>query len=142
MSKQIAQDITALVNKWAQVRVAYPVGWSDEQFVASEDISYKTYLADHGSNAYKVVELKIKGTPVSLTFWSREDGLVVETPITKPVSAKAILAALHVIYTEATSIENIAEGKVKLRKDIADLKSQIKSKLREVKKLEAELEDK
>ena len=137
MSKQIAQDITALVNKWAQTRVAYPVGWSDWQHVASEEISYRTYLADQGLNAHKVVELKIKNKETKLAFWS--DGLKVENVITEPVSAKVILAALKTICTEATSIESIAEGKVKIREEIARRKSSIKAEFREIKKLETEL---
>lgn len=137
MSKKIADDITAIVNKWAQVRVAYPVGWSDWQYTAGDDIRYRTYLADLGLNAHKVVELEVGDRSAKLSFWS--DGIAVETKMLKPISAKAILAVLEFIYTEATSIENIAEGKVKIRKEIADKKSRIKSELREIKKLETEL---
>lgn len=137
MSKKISNEITALVNKWAQVRIAYPVGWSDWRYTAGDDIGYRTYLADLGLNAHKVVELKIKSKSVKLSFWS--DGVAVETKITEPVSHKVVLAALEFIYTEATSIESIAEGKVALRKEIADKKSHIKSELREIKKLETEL---
>ncbi len=137
MSKKIANEITELVNKWSQVRAVYPLGWSDERFLSSEDISYKTYLADGGRNAHKVVEVTIKGTKNTLAFLS--DGVLLETSITKPTSPKAILEALNAIYTEVTSIESIVEGKAALRKEIAQAKRDIKAKQRKIKEMEAEL---
>ena len=137
MSKKIANEITELVNKWSQVRAVYPLSWSDERFLSSEDISYKTYLADGGRNAHKVVEVTIKGTKNTLAFLS--DGVLLETSIAKPTSPKAILEALNAIYTEVTSIESIVEGKAALRKEIAQAKRDIKAKQRKIKEMEAEL---
>ena len=134
MSKKIANEITELVNKWSQVRAVYPLSWSNERFLSSEDISYKTYLADEGRNAHKVVEVTIRGTKNTLTFWS--DGVLLETSIAKPTSPKAILEALNAIYTEVTSIENIVEGKAALRKEIADAKRDVKQKQRRIKEME------
>lgn len=130
MSKKIANEITELVNKWSQVRAAYPLYWSDERFLSSEDISYRTYLADGGRNAYKVVEVTIRGVKNTLTFWSA--GVLLETSMAKPTSPKAILEALKAIYTEATSIESI----VAIRKEIADAKREIKEKQRRIKEME------
>lgn len=134
MSKKIANEITELVNKWSQVRAVYPLSWSDERFLSSEDISYKTYLADGGRNAHKVVEVTIKGKKNTLTFWS--DGVLLETSIAKPTSPKAILEALNAIYTDVMSIESIVEGKAALRKEIADSKRDIKQKQRRIKEME------
>ena len=130
MSKKIANEITELVNKWSQVRAAYPLYWSDERFLSSEDISYRTYLADGGRNAYKVVEVTIRGVKNTLTFCSA--GVLLETSMAKPTSPKAILEALKAIYTEATSIESI----VAIRKEIADAKREIKEKQRRIKEME------
>ena len=134
MSKKIANEITELVNKWSQVRAAYPLYWSDERFLSSEDISYRTYLADGGRNAYKVVEVTIRGVKNTLTFWSA--GVLLETSMAKPTSPKAILEALKAIYTEATSIESIVEGKVAIRKEIVAAKREIKEKQRRIKEME------
>lgn len=134
MSKRIAKEITDLVNKWSQVRTVYPLGWSDERFLSSQDISYKTYLADEGYSSHKVVEVTVKGVKNTLTFW--RDGVVLETPIAKPTSPKAVLDALNTIYTEVTSIENIVEGKAALRKEIARAKRDIKSRQRKIKNME------
>lgn len=137
MSKKIAQEITELVDKWSQVRVAYPVGWADERYLSESEVSYKTYLADEGRNAHRAIELKIANKKVTLTFWS--DGVVLESPIASPVSAKTVLKTLQDIYTEATSTESIAEGKIKLREEIARAKSELRSKQKDIKKLENEL---
>lgn len=134
MSKKIANEITELVNKWSQVRTVYPLSWSNERFLSSEDISYKTYLADEGRNAHKVVEVTIKGMKNTLTFWN--DGVLLSTSMAKPTSPKAILEALNSIYTEVTSIENIVEGKAALRKEIADAKRDVKQKQRRIKEME------
>ena len=134
MSKKIANEITELVNKWSQVRAVYPLSWSNERFLSSEDISYKTYLADEGRNAHKVVEVTIKGMKNTLTFW--RDGVLLETSMAKPTSPKAILEALNAIYTEVTSIESVVEGKAALRKEIADAKRDVKQKQRRIKEME------
>lgn len=138
MSKKISEEITNLVNKWSIVRVAYPVGWSEERFVMSEDIRYKTYLADDSPNAHKVIELKIKDLKAKITTWS--SGLVLETSIENPVSSKAVLEALKIIYTESTSIENIVEGKIKIRKEIAELETSIGQKLSKIEDLKKGLD--
>ena len=134
MSKKIANEITELVNKWSQVQAVYPLGWSDERFLSSEDISYKTYLADEGRNAHKAVEVTIRGMKNTLTFWSY--GVLLETSMAKPTSPKAILEALNAIYTEVTSIESVVEGKAALRKEIADAKRDVKQKQRKIKEME------
>ena len=138
MSKKISEEIIDLVDRWSMVRVAYPVGWSEERFVMSEDIRYRTYLADNTPNAHKVIELKIKDLKAKLTFWT--SGLLLETSIANPVSSKAVLEALKIVYTESTSIENIAEGKIKIRKEIAELKTSIEQKLSKIKDLKAGLD--
>lgn len=138
MSTKMSKEITDLVNKWSMIRVAYPVGWSEERFVMSEDIRYKTYLADDTPNAHKVIDLKIKDLKAKLTFWT--SGLTLETSVANPVSPRAALEALKIIYTESTSIENMIEGKIKIRKEIAELKTSIEQKLSKIEDLKKGLD--
>ena len=134
MSK-VQDQISELVNKWAAAKVVYPVGWSDEKFLASKNISYKTYKADDGLNAHKVVALTIDDVKYELTFWSHKE-IEVKHPLEAKANTSKILEALEAIYTELTSIEGIIEGKEAVRKAIAEKKREIKSKKRDLERLE------
>lgn len=136
MSKQIEKEIVELVTKWYSSKVAFPNGWSDEKYLASSEVSYKTY--DSGSIRYVTIELVINGTTYALGL--RGGTVEIAGPITKRLSPKSVLEILNAIYTEATSIESMVEGKVKIRKDIADKRIQIKRLNKEIKTLEESLE--
>ena len=138
MSKKLVNDITDLVNKWASVRVAFPISWSDET-VLNENVSYKTYLASDYKNAHKVIEIIVDGKKSSLTMWSDP---TYETSISKPLPLKKFYALMQEIYTRAVSIEGMAEGELALLKKISDAKKNQRRYAKEVKELQEQLNGK
>lgn len=129
-------DIIELITKWYSHKVAFPDSWSDERFLSSSPISYKTY--DSGNIRYLNIEVTVDD--VEHSFNLRNGSLIVASPLTKQLKPDRILVILNDIYTESTSIESIVEGQANLREKIANKKKELRRLNKSIKELEGQLD--
>ena len=128
------QEIVDILNKMGTNKFVMPSGWSDDRQLGTANISYKTY---DGGGGYKNLDFTIED--VSYSVQLRYGSIVLEAPLSKPLSAYRLLDIIKTIYQEATSPESIVEGEANLRAKIAEAKKAISDKKKTLFKLEGEL---
>lgn len=134
MMSKAEQEIIDILNKMGTNKFVMPSGWSDSRQLGTANISYKTY---DGGSEYKNLDFMIEDVNYSVQL--RYGSIVLETPLSKPLSAYRLLEIIKTIYQEAISPESIVEGEANLRAKIAEAKKDIYNKKLELKKLNREL---